>query len=685
MDPLRSPAPLKRREAALVFCPLWAHVAPPALAYLAASAAPHRPRLFDFNHEFYRCHLPNPDETWWAEAPQFQPFMGLRPDWLRFELSLKLWEGEWAELLADWVERLSPFEIVGLSTNQTNLLASTALARALRRDRARTILAGGPSVNMDGRVFANHLLADGTLDLVVLGTGEEKIGPLLDRLVAGREVEGLPGILKREGGGREEGKEDKKEEEMGKEGAPGRSPLLSHPPDFSQLPMDEYFRPRRHWYPVYAVTGCVGRCRFCTIHEFHPRWRVKTVEAIVSELESLESRFGARTFFFADGMFLGRRETARALFDEAIRRGWRLALQIRLMAYWDDEELVKAASACVDFLELGLDGGSERVRRAMGKLADEAMTRRIFERFYRHGLPLYVNLIVGYPNEREEDFRRSEVFLKGYLKAYLEKNRILGLGTNPFFLPNGFPEEDFGISRDEEGHWQSPHVNRRIRADRLERLCRLAEAEGVGRSFVYTLDHAEGFPLRPAPLPFPSTLPEHRAALLSLPRIEGQIESWQAFEDGCLVCEGWAGDFETAPPRGVLLMDEGVRVLAWGPCRTPRRDLAWRRGGHGAPTLGFRLRWNGAPPPGIHRYHFLVLDSEGRARGRLATELESRHGHMHLRRRRFRDWLFLPMGRSLRTLLSRSSALVPFPSPRLLARVLHGLSRLRKSWSRSPR
>ena len=65
---------------------------------------------------------------------------------------------------------------------------------------------------------------------------------------------------------------------------------------------------------ILGSRGCYGRCTFCYINTFFNcasraaaagRWRKRSPENIIEEMDAIISRTGSRTFYFADPNFFG--------------------------------------------------------------------------------------------------------------------------------------------------------------------------------------------------------------------------------------------------------------------------------------------------------------------------------------------------------------------------------------------
>src|SRR3954452_17018723 len=98
-------------------------------------------------------------------------------------------------LLADYIARDEP-EFVGFSLYLWNVERSLHLAREVRRRSPRTkVLVGGPEVSSDNP----FVLSQSGFDIAVTGEAEDTFGAVMDRLLDGRDVAGLPGVAVRQG------------------------------------------------------------------------------------------------------------------------------------------------------------------------------------------------------------------------------------------------------------------------------------------------------------------------------------------------------------------------------------------------------------------------------------------------------------------------------------------------------
>lgn len=504
----------------LAMCPYWANIPPISLAYLHGGLKRDDLVICDFNHQYYQKHAPNSEQCFDHRFSKIPSYMGEHPDFNRFEADVQTYAETHAEDLAQWADQLSECGVVGLSIYQTNIVPTTALARILK-SQGKQLIAGGPSVNMDKHVFSKYFLEHGVFDVCVLGIGEDVIGTLVKRLERREPLDDIDGLIY-----------------MGALGpvfTQTKRSNLEHKifPCYDAFDLNAYFTGVRDRMYIYTVIGCMGKCEFCTIHEMYFGFATKPVDHIIEELQFLKAKYGYTKFFLSDGMFLGGKKPAMKLFHFAVEAGIQLGIQIRVRKYWLDDELVELASKCLYFLQIGFESASPVVRKAMRKLVDDEATTNIFSLFYKHQLPLYVNIIVGYPNETAEEFACTERFVDTFSKQEF----VLGCGTNAFFIPNSFPSDKYDITY-LDGHWVSNRVNVLERVYRVERLCRIAQANGKPRSFIYGGDNVEGIMMRFYDEPRPADI--SGLSLAQSKNVSGFVESFYDMDFGYYYVRGWA-------------------------------------------------------------------------------------------------------------------------------------------------
>jgi magnesium-protoporphyrin IX monomethyl ester (oxidative) cyclase len=159
-----------------------------------------------------------------------------------------------------------------------------------------------------------------------------------------------------------------------------RRPLLQNMDDLPfparhLLPMDIYFEAvkenplrgeiNKRWACITTSRGCVMMCVYCSVHIVMERkWRPRTPENVVSEIEQLIKTYGVQQIDFEDGNMTLNKKRMEAICDLIVQKGlkfeWFAPNGVR--ADFLDENLLKKmkASGCKRIM-VAPESGSQRV------------------------------------------------------------------------------------------------------------------------------------------------------------------------------------------------------------------------------------------------------------------------------------------------------------------------------------
>jgi hypothetical protein len=294
--------------------------------------------------------------------------------------------------LADLVARDEP-DFLGLSLYLWNVERSLHLAREVKARSPRTkVIIGGPEVSADNP----FVLAQEGFDVAVTGEAEDTFAGLMDRLLDGADVAGLPGVAPR--------------------GLPfGPAPRVNFPltqyaSPYVQdlLPVD----PQRSTY-VETVRGCRSSCTFC----FYPRssnvLRVLDVADSARLVAQLKER-GAREVVFLDPTF-NHRPDFEPLLDALAEVNADGALtffaEVRAEGL-TAQHAAKLKRAGFDKLELGLQSVNRQTLKRVKRGGSPEKVAGAAKLLHEHGITLLVDLIVGLPGDTADDVRRGVDFLQ---------------------------------------------------------------------------------------------------------------------------------------------------------------------------------------------------------------------------------------------------------------------------------
>ncbi|MBI3547467.1 MAG: B12-binding domain-containing radical SAM protein [Elusimicrobia bacterium] len=283
--------------------------------------------------------------------------------------------------------------------------ASLALASRMKsvRSAAQVVLTGSYFSQFERA----EELASSRFDAIVGGPIEDLIPKLLGLFEASGDWTALPGVVAatREGvksGGRP---------------VPFTFDLdLAPYMDFSGFRAGDYERPTH--LPMVASRGCPWRCDFCAPRERWAKHSFKSGDRIFSEIAYARKQQPTwRHVEFTDIMANGSVDSLVRFSEMAVENGlpsrgitWRM--QAAPKPDMTPEALEAFARAGCAEIVYGLESGSPKTLKAMGKPIAVAETERVLRDTRSAGIRTVGTLIVGHPAEADEDFEATLGFLR---------------------------------------------------------------------------------------------------------------------------------------------------------------------------------------------------------------------------------------------------------------------------------
>jgi radical SAM superfamily enzyme YgiQ (UPF0313 family) len=302
------------------------------------------------------------------------------------------------------LETVKP-DAVGISCMTVTFeIAKRVMGMARQYNPAMPLVWGGPHpTEVPGSVIREDVA-----DFVVAGEGELTARELFDRLASGRRsYDDIGGIWYK------------------KDGLPVANPTRAFLPNLDDLPFpDKRAMLNPHGYSralmadfsgdIVASRGCPHECTFCSVMNVwgrSVRWR--SPENVIREIEETKRHFGTLEFHFWDDTFTIHRprtvSVLKALIDSKVNVTWTCLTRADRL---DPElvDLMKDAGCYQVFL--GLESGSDRQLQMMKKKITTAEGRRAAKLLNEKRLFWSALMMVGLPEETEEEILQTWSFLK---------------------------------------------------------------------------------------------------------------------------------------------------------------------------------------------------------------------------------------------------------------------------------
>jgi radical SAM superfamily enzyme YgiQ (UPF0313 family) len=309
--------------------------------------------------------------------------------------------------LGEHVRRARP-TVLGIKVFSNEVARAARMAETARREFPEAvIIVGGPHPSMAPE---NTLKRMSAVDYAFIGEAERTLVPFLAWVKSGRKgtpPEEVKGIAWRDG------------DKVSRRELCLESDLDSLPlPAWDLMPPSSYpdealglFAPAFPAAPMIMSRGCPYRCTYCGSYRIAgKRYRYRSVENSLAEMEMLEREYGIRTFAFVDNSFTSERKRALAFFQALRARPKQTFFTFPngVRASSLDAELLQAMEkAGCRQMSLGVESSSDRTLSRMKKDQKIELITKTVDMIRKNAPSIVItgSFILGFPGETMDDVK----------------------------------------------------------------------------------------------------------------------------------------------------------------------------------------------------------------------------------------------------------------------------------------
>jgi radical SAM superfamily enzyme YgiQ (UPF0313 family) len=285
------------------------------------------------------------------------------------------------------IKEFSP-DAVGI-TGMTPVIDNAFRTVEASRKHTKYIIIGGPHVSVvKQKIF--EMSSD--INFAVQGEGELSIEMLIDALSSNADTSTLPGVITRDF-----------------ENPP--APLIS---DVDSLPM-----PARHLLPndryryiiskgkvttIFSSRGCPYSCIFCDKAVFGSKWRARSSNNVLEEIELVIRDFGIKSIVFYDDLFTVRKDRVidicKGIIDKKFNIEWKCEGRVNIV---DEEALKWMKRAGCSMIAYGVESAHQKGLDYLSKGTTVEQIFRAFELTRKAGIKPMGYFVLGIPVETYEE------------------------------------------------------------------------------------------------------------------------------------------------------------------------------------------------------------------------------------------------------------------------------------------
>ncbi|MGE5253637.1 MAG: B12-binding domain-containing radical SAM protein, partial [Planctomycetaceae bacterium] len=310
----------------------------------------------------------------------------------------------WGEFEEE-VKKQKP-ELIGLG-GMTPTIDNTLRAIRACRPHTRTVVVGGPHVSVLQQEFFRECPE---ADFGVVGEGEKAFAGLARRLEEGKDPWEVPGVV---------------------------GPEKANPPGDFIEDLDSLPFPSRHLLPNQAYRyalwpgkkittlitsrGCPYHCIFCDKSVFGSRWRPRSPENVLDEMEQVVKDFKIRSMILYDDLFTLNKQRVMELCLGILERGLRIEWKCEGRVDRVDEEMLGGMKkAGCTLIAYGVESGNQEGLDYLRKKTTLSQIRRAFALTRKAGIRPMAYFILGIPVETFEGGLRTIEFAKELKPEYAQ-------------------------------------------------------------------------------------------------------------------------------------------------------------------------------------------------------------------------------------------------------------------------
>lgn len=351
------------------------------------------------------------------------------------------------------------FNVLGISSTTVAFHRSLELAKSVKKELPHVLtVVGGPHVSSQ----PHHPMQFEEFDFAIQNEGEKTLVELLDCLEEKKDLSSVLGLIRRENG-----------DVAIQPQRPYIDDLDSMPfPAFDMIPDLNLYTPPPFNYkksPVANIItsrGCPNECTFCENSTFGRKFRMRSADNIVDEIEQLVNERGVKEFAFVDDTFTVRPQRIYEIFEKTASRGLKFPWTCMSRINTVDEELLRFMrdNGCW-YISFGIESGDEEILRTIKKRIRLDAVKRVVSQCRKLGITTKGFFMVGHPRETWETIDKTIRFAKSLPLDHVtvtintpmpgsEQYRLVKeYGTidnqnwnvfnywNPVFVPNGLTRE----------------------------------------------------------------------------------------------------------------------------------------------------------------------------------------------------------------------------------------------------
>ena len=208
-------------------------------------------------------------------------------------------------------------------------------------------------------------------------------------------------------------------------------------PSWEDFPLENYWKlgyshgplSDKKYLPMLSSRGCPYPCNFCVVPKTNERkWRSRSPENVVKELEYFKDKLGVTEFHFEDlnptVNDKRTKELCNLLIEKNLKINWKMVAGTKVESIKDLETVKLLKKSGCNYISISPESGSKDLMKEINKPFNYEHALKIIKEMKKNKIFSQACFVIGYPGEKKIDLKKTKNMIFNLTKIGVDEIAI---------------------------------------------------------------------------------------------------------------------------------------------------------------------------------------------------------------------------------------------------------------------
>ena len=208
-------------------------------------------------------------------------------------------------------------------------------------------------------------------------------------------------------------------------------------PAWEDFPLENYWKlgyshgplSDKKYLPMLSSRGCPYPCNFCVVPKTNERkWRSRSPENVVKELEYFKDKLGVTEFHFEDlnptVNDKRTKELCNLLIEKDLKISWKMVAGTKVESIKDLETVRLLKKSGCNYISISPESGSKDLMKEINKPFNYEHAIKIIKEMKKNKIFSQACFVIGYPGEKKIDLKKTKNMIFNLTKIGIDEIAI---------------------------------------------------------------------------------------------------------------------------------------------------------------------------------------------------------------------------------------------------------------------